>query len=102
MSIFAFLIANGLILGVIALAIPMTRRIGTAILAGSVILFLIACGILLLGKLFMILLPFMVLGFILYAIYLVKNKIRNNKEKNMSSNMTDDERRKREEFLKNL
>lgn len=102
MSIFAFLIANGLILGVIALAIPITRRIGIAILSGSVILFLIACGILLLGKLFMILLPFIVVGCILYAIYLGKNKIRDDREKNMSSNMTDDERRKREEFLKNL
>lgn len=102
MSIFAFLIANGLILGVIALAIPITRRIGIAILSGSVILFLIACGILLLGKLFMILLPFIVVGCVLYAIYLGKNKIRDDREKNMSSNMTDDERRKREEFLKNL
>ena len=102
MSIFVFLISYGIIIGGIALVIPATRRIGTVLLTGSGILFLIACGILLLGKLFMILLPFIIIGCILYAIYLGKNKIRDNKEKNMSKNMTDDERRKREEFLKNL
>lgn len=102
MSIFVFLISYGIVIGGIALVIPATRRIGTVLLTGSGILFLIACGILLLGKLFMILLPFIIIGCIVYAIYLGKNKIRDNKEKNMSKNMTDDERRKREEFLKNL
>ena len=101
MSIFVFLISYGIIIGGIALVIPATRRIGSVLLTVAGILFLIACGILLLGKLFMILLPFIIIGCILYAIYLGKNKIRDNKEKNMSKNMTDDER-KREEFLKNL
>ncbi|AXU29699.1 TPA: hypothetical protein ACKONR_000638 [Clostridioides difficile] len=102
MSIFAFLIGNGLILGVIAIAIPMTRRIGTAILTGCGILFLIACAILLLGKIVIVSLPFIIIGSIVYAIYLGRKKIKDGKEQNISKNMTDEERRKREEFLKNV
>lgn len=102
MNIFVFLISNGIILGVIALAIPITRRIGTIILTGAGILFLIACAILLLGKLFVISLPFIIIGCIIYVFYLEKKKIRDSKEQYVDKNMSYEERRKREEFLKNL
>ncbi len=55
MNIFVFLISYGVIIGVVTFAIPMTRRIGTVVLTGSGILFLIACAMLLLGKIFTIL-----------------------------------------------
>ena len=102
MNIFIFLISYGLIIGVVTFAIPMTRIIGSMILKASGILFLIACALLLLGKIFTISLPFIIIGFIVYTIYLGKNKIRGNKEKNMDKSMTDEDRRKREEFFKNL
>ena len=102
MNIFIFLISYGLMIGVVAFAIPMTRRIGKMLLTASGILFLIACAMLLLGKIFTMLLPFIIIGFIVYTIYLGKNKNRGNKEKNMDKTMTDEDRRKREEFFKNL
>ncbi len=102
MNIFIFLISYGVIIGVVTSAIPMTRRIGTMVLTGSGILFLIACAMLLLGKIFKILLPFLMIVFIVYSIYLYKNKIRDNKDENMAKSMTDEERIEREMFLKNL
>lgn len=102
MNIFIFLISYGLMIGVVAFAIPMTRRIGKMLLTASGILFLIACAMLLLGKIFTMLLPFIIIGCIAYAIYLGKNKIRYNKEKNREKSMIDEDRRKREEFFKNL
>ena len=102
MNIFVFLISYGVIIGVVTFVIPMTRRIGLTVLIGSGILFLIACAMLLLGKIFTILLPFVIIGCIAYVIYLGKNKIMNNKEQHMAKNMTDEERRKRDEFLKNI
>ena len=102
MNILVFLISYGVFIGGIALFIPVTRRIGTALLVGSGILFLIACGILLLGKIFTMLLPFIIIGCIIYFIYSGKNKIRDKKEENLAKNMSDEERRKREDFLRNL
>ena len=102
MNIFVFLISYGVIIGVVTFAIPMTRRIGTVVLTGSGILFLIACAMLLLGKIFTILLPFIIIVCIVYAIYLGRNKIKDCKVQNISNDMTDEDRRKREEFLKNL
>ncbi|WP_195251903.1 hypothetical protein [Romboutsia sp. 1001713B170207_170306_H8] len=102
MNIFVFLISYGLMIGAVAFAIPMTRRIGTMVLTGSGILFLIACAMLLLGKIFTMLLPFIIIGCIAYVIYSGKNKIRDKKELNLAKGMTDEERRKREEFLRNL
>ncbi|CEQ18966.1 hypothetical protein [Paraclostridium sordellii] len=102
MNIFIFLISYGVIIGVVTSAIPMTRRIGAMVLTGSGILFLIVCAMLLLGKIFTILLPFLIIVCIVYAIYLYKNKIRDNKEENMAKSMTDEERIEREVFLKNL
>lgn len=102
MNIFIFLISYGVIIGVVTSAVPMTRRIGTMILTGSGILFLIACAILFLGKIFTILLPFLIIVWIVYSIYLCKNKIRDNKEENMAKSMTDEERIEREMFLKSL
>ncbi len=102
MNIFIFLISYGVIIGVVTSAIPITRRIGTMVLTGSGILFLIACAMLLLGKIFTILLPFLIIVCIVYSIYLYKNKIRDNKEENMAKSMTDEERIEREMFLKNL
>lgn len=90
MNIFIFLISYGVIIGVVTSAIPMTRRIGTMVLTGSGILFLIACAILLLGKIFKILLPFLMIVCIVYSIYLYKNKIRDNKDENMAKSMTDE------------
>ncbi|MBC5998369.1 hypothetical protein EAI30_15725 [Romboutsia ilealis] len=102
MNIFVFLISYGLMIGAVAFAIPMTRRIGTMVLTGSGILFLIACAMLLLGKIFTMLLPFIIIGCIAYVIYSGKNKIRDKKEVNLAKGMTDEERRKREDFLRNL
>ena len=102
MNIFVFLISYGLMIGVVAFAIPMTRRIGTVLLTASGILFLIACAMLLLGKIFIMLLPFIIIGCIAYVIYSGKNKIRDKKEQNLANNMSDEERMKREEFLRNL
>lgn len=102
MNIFIFLISYGLMIGVVAFAIPMTRRIGKMLLTASGILFLIACAMLLLGKIFTMLLPFIIIGCIAYVICLGKNKIRYNKEKNRDKSMIDEDRRKREEFFKNL
>ena len=72
------------------------------VLTGSGILFLIACAMLLLGKIFTILLPFVIISCIAYAIYLGKQKIRDNKEQNIAKCMTNEERKNREEFLKSL
>ena len=102
MNIFVFIISYGLMIGAVAFAIPMTRRIGTMVLTGSGILFLIACAMLLLGKIFTMLLPFIIIGCIAYVIYSGKNKIRDKKEVNLAKGMTDEERRKREDFLRNL
>lgn len=102
MNILVFLISYGVMIGVVTFAIPMTRRIGTMVLTGSGILFLIACAMLLLGKIFTILLPFIIIGCIVYAIYLGKKKIRDNKEQNIAKCMTNEERKNREEFLKSL
>lgn len=102
MNIFVFLISYGLMIGVVAFAIPMTRRIGKMLLTASGILFLVACAMLLLGKIFTMLLPFIIIGCIAYIIYSGKNKIRDKKEQNIAKNMSDEERMKREEFLKNL
>ncbi len=102
MNIFVFLISNGVILGAIALVIPMTRRIGKIILTGSGILFLIACAMLLLGKVVIVLSPIIIIGCIIYAIYSGKKKVKDSKEKYVAENMPDEERRKREEFLKKL
>lgn len=102
MNIFVFLISYGVMIGVVTFAIPMTRRIGMKALTGSGILFLIACTMLLLGKIFTILLPFVIIGCIAYIIYLGKKKIIDNKEQNMAKRMMDEERIEREVFLKNL
>ena len=102
MNIFVFLISYGLMIGVVTFAIPMTRRIGKMFLTASGILFLIACAMLLLGKIFTMLLPFIIIGCIAYVIYSGKNKIRDKKEQNLANNMSDEERVKREEFLRNL
>ena len=102
MNIFIFLISYGVIIGVVTFAIPMTRSIGTMVLTGSGILFLIACALLLLGKIFTMLLPFIIIGCIAYVIYSGKNKIRDKKEQNLANNMSDEERVKREEILRNL
>ena len=102
MNIFVFLISYGLMIGVVTFAIPMTRRIGKMFLTASGILFLIACAMLLLGKIFTMLLPFIIIGCIEYIIYSGKNKIRDKKEQNIAKNMSDEERMKREEFLRNL
>lgn len=102
MNIFVFLISYGLMIGAVAFAIPMTRRIGKMLLTASGILFLIACAMLLLGKIFIMLLPFIIIGCIAYVIYSGKNKIRDKKELNLAKGMTDEERRKREDFLRNL
>ena len=48
------------------------------------------------------LLPFIIIGCIAYIIYSGKNKIRDKKEQNIAKNMSDEERMKREEFLRNL
>ena len=55
-----------------------------------------------LGKIFTMLLPFIIIGCIAYIIYSGKNKIRDKKEQNIAKNMSDEERMKREEFLRNL
>ena len=102
MNIFVFLISYGLMIGVVTFAIPMTRRIGKMFLTASGILFLIACAMLLLGKIFTMLLPFIIIGCIAYVIYSGKNKIIDKKEQNLANNMSDEERMKREEFLRNL
>lgn len=102
MNIFVFLISYWLMIGVVTFAIPMTRRIGKMFLTASGILFLIACAMLLLGKIFTMLLPFIIIGCIAYIIYSGKNKIRDKKEQNIAKNMSDEERMKREEFLRNL
>ena len=81
MNIFVFLISYGLMIGVVTFAIPMTRRIGKMFLTASGILFLIACAMLLLGKIFTMLLPFIIIGCIAYIIYSGKNKIRDKKSK---------------------
>ena len=101
MNIFIFLISYGVIIGVVTFAIPMTRRIGTMVLTGSGILFLIACTMLLLGRIFIILLPFVIIGCIAYAIYLGKKKVRDNKRIYLEDTTYED-RRKREDFFRNL
>ena len=88
MNIFVFLISYGLMIGVVTFAIPMTRRIGKMFLTASGILFLIACAMLLLGKIFTMLLPFIIIGCIAYIIYSGKNKIRDKKEQNIAKNMS--------------
>ena len=102
MNIFVFLISYGLMIGVVTFAIPMTRRIGKMFLTASGILFLIACAMLLLGKIFTMLLPFIIIGCIAYIIYSGKNKIRDKKEQNIAKNMSDEERMKSVVFLRNL
>ena len=88
MNIFVFLISYGLMIGVVTFAIPMTRRIGKMFLTASGILFLIACAMLLLGKIFTMLLPFIIIGCIAYIIYSGKNKIRDKKEQNIANQIS--------------
>ena len=102
MNILVFLISYGLMIGVATFVIPMTRRIEKLFLTPSSNLFLLTCIMLLLGKMFTIPLPFIIIGCIAYIIYSGKNKTRDKKEQNIAKNMSDEERRKREEFLRNL
>lgn len=92
----------GVVIGGVACIIPRTRKIGITILEVVGILFVITAVFLILGDLFVSLLPFILLAVVAFVIYKFIQRRKDKKEQQLAKNMSAEEMAEREKVLKNL
>lgn len=68
------IIVYGLVIGLVLLFIPLTRALGKIVISIVGILFVGTAAFLLLGQVFLFLLPYILIGAIIYGIYLLAQK----------------------------
>lgn len=79
------IIVYGLIAGVILMIIPGAEAIGKLILSIVGILFVVTAAVLLLGQFLVFLLPYIILGLIIFGIYSIIKKIKNKSDNKYKS-----------------
>lgn len=95
-------IIYGLVLGFILLVIPPTRNVGIKVLALVGVLFVGTSIVLILGDIFLPLIPVFVIVAGIYGIYRLATGRKDKHEQKASVKMPEEERTAREEAIKDL